>query len=64
MEALVSALQVLNPNETASECSVRTGKRGVTVPAGQICEVKCRVRECPRGGAMLFQPNLVSNCPE
>lgn len=64
MEALVSALQVLTPDETAQECSVRTGKRGVTIPAGQICEVRCRVREWPGGGAMLFPPNLVSNCPE
>lgn len=64
VEALVSAFQVLTPDETVPECSVRTGKRGVIIPAGQICEVRCRVREWPGGGAMLFQPNLVSNCPE
>lgn len=64
VEALVSTLQILTPDETSIECSVRTGKKGVTVPAGQICEVSCRVREWPSGGTKLFQPNLVTNCPE
>lgn len=56
VEALVSALQILTPDETAPECSVRTGKKGVTIPAGQICEVRCRVREWPRGGQCSFNP--------
>lgn len=64
VEALVSACQTLTPGETAVECSVRTGKTGSTIPAGQICEVRCRVREWPRGGVMLFQPDVVGNCPE
>lgn len=64
VEALVSVLQILTPDEITPECSVRTGKRGVNIPAGQICEVRCRIREWPRGGTMLFQPNPVSNCPE
>lgn len=32
------------------------------VPAGQICEIRCRVREWPAGGAMLFQPNAGDHC--
>uniref|UniRef100_A0A674MFQ5 Gypsy retrotransposon integrase-like protein 1 n=1 Tax=Takifugu rubripes TaxID=31033 RepID=A0A674MFQ5_TAKRU len=64
VEALVAACQMLTPGETAVECSVRTGKTGSTIPAGQICEVRCRVREWPSGGVMLFQPDVVSNCPE
>ncbi len=36
VEALVSAVQILSPDETSPECSVRTGKRGVNIPAGQI----------------------------
>lgn len=64
VEALVSACQMLTTSETAVECSVRTGKMGLTIPAGQICEERCRVREWPGGGVMLFQPNLVSNSPE
>lgn len=62
VEALVSALQT--SEETARECSVRMGKTGFTIPAGQIAEAKYRIREWPRGGVMLFQPSLVSNCPE
>lgn len=64
VDALVSALQMPTPDEIDPECSVRTGKKGVMIPAGQICEVKCRVREWPRGGPRLFQPNLESSCPE
>lgn len=64
VDALVSALQMPTPDEIDPECSVRTGKKGVMIPAGQICEVKCRVREWPRGGPRLFQPNLENSCPE
>lgn len=64
VEALVSALQLMAPDLTTPECSVRTGKRGATIPAGQVCEVRCRIRQWREGGAMLFQPNVVSNCPE
>lgn len=64
VEALVSALQLMAPDLTTPECSVRTGKRGAVIPAGQVCEVRCRIRQWREGGAMLFQPNVVSNCPE
>lgn len=64
VEALVSALQLMAPDLMTPECSVRTGKRGATIPAGQVCEVRCRIRQWREGGAMLFQPNVVSNCPE
>ena len=64
VETLVSNLQILTPDAIAYEYCVRTGKRGLNIPAGQICELKCRVREWPKGGTMFFQPNLVSDCPE
>ena len=64
VEMLVSNLQILTPDAIGYEYCVRTGKIGLNIPAGQICELKCRVREWPRGGTMFFQPNLVSNCPE
>lgn len=64
VETLISVLQILAPDETPPQCTVRVGKKGLTIPAGQICEVKCRVRAWPRGGTMLFEPSLENNCPE
>lgn len=63
IEALVSALQLTAPDETPA-CNIRIGKKGVTIPAGKICEVKCRVRGWPGDGTMLFQPSQENNCPE
>lgn len=64
VETLISILQILSPDETPSPCPVRVGKKGLTIPAGQICEVRCRVRAWPQGGTMLFEPSLENNCPE
>ena len=58
VEALVSALHITASDETPL-CNVRIGKKGVTIPAGKIYEVKCRVREWPGNITRLFQP-----CPE
>lgn len=62
VEALVSALQLIAPDETP--CNVRIGRKGVTIPAGKICEVKCRVRAWPGDITMLFQPSPENSCPE
>ncbi|XP_027886122.1 uncharacterized protein LOC114152417 [Xiphophorus couchianus] len=64
VETLISILQILSPDETPSPCPVRVGKKGLTIPAGQICEVRCRVRAWPQSGTMLFEPSLENNCPE
>ncbi|KAI4875326.1 hypothetical protein NFI96_030093, partial [Prochilodus magdalenae] len=64
VESLVSVLQMMAPEETSPALSVRVGKKGVTVPAGKIHPVKCRVRTKPKGGTMLFQPSPESFCPE
>lgn len=63
VEALVSALQIMATDETPL-CNVRIGKKGVTIPAGKIREVRCRVRGWPGDGTMLFQPSQENNCPE
>lgn len=63
-EALACALKVREPEPTPTPGDVKMGKKGLTIPAGQICEVKCRVRAGPRGGTMLFEPATENNCPE
>ncbi|GAA6088015.1 uncharacterized protein LOC121906577 [Tachysurus ichikawai] len=55
VEALVLALQQVTFTKTPQHY-VRIGKRGVTIPAGQIREVKCRVRGWSGNGTLLFQP--------
>ena len=44
VEAFVSALQITAPEETPSLFNVRVAKKGLTAPAGQIKEVRSRVR--------------------
>ncbi|KAK0134669.1 hypothetical protein N1851_029682 [Merluccius polli] len=63
-EALVSALETTLSAETTAQCNVRVGKKGMTIPAGQICEVRCRVRGYSGGGTLLFQPRLENSCSE
>lgn len=63
-KALVSALEISPPADNCIECNVKTGKKGVMVHAGQICEIRCRIRELPAGGAMFFQPSVESYCPD
>lgn len=64
VDALISALQLLFTDETSLECVVKTGKTGLTIPAGQLCEVKCRVRKMHQSRTVLFQPSSVSPCPD
>ncbi|KAK0134313.1 hypothetical protein N1851_030134 [Merluccius polli] len=63
-EALVSALETTLSAETTAQCNVRVGKKGMTIPAGQICEVRCRVKGYSGGGTLLFQPRLENSCSE
>lgn len=64
VETLISALLLLAPQESPLPTTVRVGKKGLTIPAGQICEVKCRVRAWPQGGTTLFERSPESNCPD
>lgn len=64
VEALVALLGVMAPKETFSQYSVKVGKKGITIPAGQTCKIKCRVRGFPGGGTLLFEPSTTSNCPD
>lgn len=61
VEALVSAFQI---TDGTTPCTVSTGKKGVTIPAGRVYEVRCRVRGWPGNCTMLFQPLMDNNCPE
>lgn len=64
VEALVSALEIMASDDTSPQCNIKVGKKGITIPAGQISEVRCRVRGWPGGGTLLFQPSPENNCPE
>lgn len=59
---LVSLLQIPTSVEP-TPCVVRSSKKGVTIPAGKIYEVRCRVKGAPGNCTMLFQPLTVSTCP-
>lgn len=63
VEALVLALQQVTFTETPQHY-VCIGKRGVNIPAGQIREVKCRVRGWSGNGTLLFQPIAGNDCIE
>uniref|UniRef100_A0A8C6LSZ5 Gypsy retrotransposon integrase-like protein 1 n=2 Tax=Nothobranchius TaxID=28779 RepID=A0A8C6LSZ5_NOTFU len=63
-ESLVSVVHTKSPLEE-SECPVlRVGKKGLTIPRSQICQVKCRMRAFPGGGVMLFEPNVDWQMPD
>lgn len=64
VEALVAALEMMASDDTFPQCNVKVGKKGITIPAGQISEVRCRVRGWPGGGTLLFQPSPENNFPE
>ena len=63
VEALVSALQITTSDETAL-CTVRIGRQGVTIPAGRVYQILCRVRGLSGNRTMLFQPLIENTCPE
>lgn len=57
---IVSVISDSPTQEKPANDTIRVGKRGLIVPSGQICEVKCHVRSWPKGGTMLFEPALDS----
>ncbi|KAL6470998.1 hypothetical protein MHYP_G00196480 [Metynnis hypsauchen] len=64
VEAIVSVtkvkpLEILQPGHL-----VKVGKRGLIIPAGQINEIRCRVRCCHKEGTMSFEPATVKHCPD
>lgn len=64
VDIMVSAVKTKSPEEAASYFNVKVGKKGLTIQAGQIGEVKCRVRSWPEGGVFLFEPAIESHCPD
>lgn len=63
-KTIVSVVSGTAAQETPRTDTIRVGKRGLTVPSGQIYEIKCRVRSWQKGGTMLFEPTLESMLPE
>lgn len=49
-KTIVSVISEVLAQKKPLNDTIRVGKRGLTVPSGKICEVKCRVRSWPRGG--------------
>ena len=62
VRAIVSTLSATVSDEEAPQHDVRVGKKGLTIAAGQLGEVRCRVRVWPEGGIMLYEP-AENNCP-
>lgn len=48
-ETIVSVISDTPAQEKPANDTIRVGKKGLTVPSGQICELKCRVRSWPQG---------------
>lgn len=63
-ETIVSVISNTPAKIKPANDTIRVGKKGLTVPSSQICELKCRVRSWPQGGTMLFEPTLESVLPE
>lgn len=64
VETLVSVLNEMPLQEEPVKPVVKVGKKGLTVKRGQICEVKCRLRTLPEGGAVVFEPAVESSLPD
>lgn len=47
-EALVSTVN-------SDTSVVKTGKVGITIHRGQILNIRCRLKACPKGGMMMFE---------
>lgn len=69
-ETLVSVISE-TPTETETptktetlSTTVKVGKKGLTIPSGQISQVKCHIRSWPAGGTMMFEPNMWGVLPE
>lgn len=63
-ETIVSVISDTPAKIKPANDTIRVGKKGLTVPSSQICELKCRVRSWPQGGTKLFEPTLESVLPE
>lgn len=63
-ETIVSVISATSAQETPTNDTMRVGKRGLKVPSGQICEIKCHVRSQLKSGTMLFEPTSESVLPE
>ncbi len=63
-ECLVSVVHTMSSQEDAESPMVRVGKKGLTVHSSHICQVKCRIRAFPGGGAMLFEPGVACILPD
>lgn len=61
-ETLVSTVN--SSQDCTASCKVKTGKLGVTIPRGQVLEVRCRVKAWHKGGTMMFEPASGSVIPE
>lgn len=64
VETLVSVLNETTFKEESTSSVVKTGKRGLTIQRGQICEVRCRFRSPSREGTALFEPAIESSLPD
>lgn len=64
VETLISVVQTMPLQEESEGSRVRVGKKGLTVPSSQICEVRCHIRDFPRGGTMLFEPDVECSLPD
>lgn len=59
---IINLVAQLTDSEGMSDsCMVKVGKKRLTINRGELCEVKCRIRRCPEGGVMPFEP--LPECP-
>lgn len=63
-ESLVSVVHAMPHQEESEGPVVRVGKKGLVVHSEQICDIKCRLRAFPAGGAMLFEPDVECSLPD
>lgn len=63
-ETLVSTVNSNLTKEDTMRSKVKTGKLGVTIPGGQVLEVRCQVKAWHKGGTVIFEPMSVRVIPE
>lgn len=63
-ETIVSVVSETPTGQQTRNEMIRLGKRGLTVPSGQICQVKCHIRGWLEEGTMLFEPALKGDVPD
>lgn len=62
-ETIVSVVNETPTCQQTRNEMIRLGKRRLTVPSGQICQVKCHIRDWSEEGTMLFEPALKRDVP-